>query len=414
MEDKVTNAILDALRCVGATNGTVYVTVPITTGLREFQLMRDLSCDRETLRTLHRQRWLAEVKELNEADAAAYTLMVQLQNEDRLVLNPAALQVDGWTQEHYGSMWSQVLLQFCDKLVVTPDWAFSVGARHEVQQMYVLGREVVDVFDQQLTPAHVLDADRKAHETLSKMGWSDDEIAKMLPTIKLPRNPGLSTRRFQQLEFNSAIKWFIDERNWQNREPGFRDLERTLADGPKAENGSWRGKLDKYYRLAQEAGIETPEGGTHLFAFVSLAIAMVENVGDVFGPLPEPGLSRGAAIQMGRLHSPDMDINHRLAITVAWLLREMYYVRTKFPEHVDDENTGEGIGDDSWWTRQLNLYWRWAHSDGLDTPKGRQALGKFASTAVGLAISRIRLYGLPDHPVPLRADELARRGLFDS
>jgi len=262
----MTKAIMDALLCVGTDKrGTIYVTVPITTGLREFQLMRELRCDRAALRDRHRERWISEVKVPNEADAEAYSLIVQLQNPDKLVLNPAALQVEEWSQQQYSAMWELVLAQFCHKLVVTPDWAFSVGARHEVQQMLNYGREVTDMFGTRLTSKSLDEADRHATDQLLEMGWTKTDIEGVLPQLKYPPFPTSGTEpKSDRGDFDEAVKWIIDERSWQNRELNFNDRERTEKDGPKAEKGLWDAKLRKYFERAREHGPQSVEGRVHI------------------------------------------------------------------------------------------------------------------------------------------------------
>lgn len=411
--DQTVKAILDTLACLGGNhNGVIYVTVPITTGLREFQLMRDLSCDREQLRKTHRDRWVREVKEPNEADAQAFALMVQLQHEDRLVLNPAALQIDSWAQDQYTETWNKVLSQFCDRLVVTPDWAFSVGARLEVQQMLLIGRGVYDVFGREQTPVLIEEGINRAESRLLEMGWSTDEVANLLPPVKIPR-ASVRMNHFDNTGVYEAMKWLIRERVWQNRVAEFRDLERTRLDGPRAESGMWRQKLDKYLNLARDHGIETDQGGTNLLVFVSLAVAMMESVSVHHGAFPEPGVPSGEPIRVSTWAGPDMDDNQRLAVIFAWLLREQEHVRRKFGREDDDTNTRGGLHAASWWSRQLNLYWTRAHHEGLNSLRGRQMLGKFTSTALGLASSRIRLWGLPPSPARLSVEELRERGLFD-
>jgi len=407
-----TQAILDALRCVGADRGTVYVTVPITTGIREFRLMRELGCTRQDLRSSHRGRWEREVKLANEADAEAYSLLVQLQNADRLVLNPAALQVVGWTQEHYGDMWSQVLNLFCDKLVVTPEWAFSTGARHEVQQMFVFGREVVDVFGRRFTREMLTEADQRAKDQLMSMGWSLSEVETLLPPLRIPRNTPPPQRFFEMKDFNSTLKWLMDERLWQMR-TSFKDRDRTVADGPKSENGQWRTLLDKYFSRARAEDPKSAECGQYLLVYVSLAVTLMEQVMAVFGSFPTPGTPSGEEVGVDLLSNPEIEDNQRLALVLTWLLREFRYLRDKYPEEEDDNHTREGFGEDSWWHRQLNLYWIRAHKQGLDTLKGRQALAKFTSTSLGMVTSWVRLHGLPEHPKRRTAEELRQRGLFD-
>ena len=50
---------------------------------------------------------------------------------------------------------------------------------------------------------------------------------------------------------------------------------------------------------------------------------------------------------------------------------------------------------------------------GLDTPEGRQMLGKYTSTAMNLATSRIRVYGKVASPSRLSFEELEERGKLE-
>lgn len=409
--DAVTKAIVDALKCVGANKGTIYVTVPITSGLREFTLMSNLGIRDRSIRNRFRDRWIREVKEPNEADARAYTLMVQVQSPNRLVLNPAELQVSDWSQKQYNDMWDAVLAEFCDKLVVSPYWAFSSGGRMEVQRMFLLNRRVEDLFGNPVTKVVVEEADRKVHEQLADMGFSSEEIQGLLPPVKIPAAT-VGVTRFEDHDFNDTIKWILEERQWQNRVQSFDDRLRTDRHGAKDENGEWRVMLDKYFEQARQTGVETDEGRTKLLVFVTLAVAMMEQVGVAFGPFPEPGVSSGEAITVSQLNAPDMTAEQRLALALAWIAREERYVRSRFSEGHDDENTKEGLGNNSWWYRQLRLYWHKAHQQGLDTPLGRRYLGKYVSTAFGLAMSVVRLYGSPPKPTRKTAEELLSRGLF--
>jgi hypothetical protein len=403
--EPTTNAILDTIRCLGGDNGIVYVTVPITTGIREFQLMKRLSCSREMLRTSFKKDWELAVKHPNQADAEAYALMVKLRYPNRLVLNPAALEVEMWSQDQYTEMWNQVLVEFCDTLVVTPDWMFSKGAREEVQRMLLLGREVVDIFGKRLAPDMLARSDESMKERLVSLGWDEPTIDIMLPPMKLPRGTGVVTRRSQP-DWDRAVKWILDERRWQQRILEFDDDKRTQADGPRGKAGNWHALMSKYYLRAQEAGIETESGGTNLMIYASLAVAHLESVMDVFGPLPEPGFSSGETPILSRIHPPELERNDRLALAVAWLRREHFYTNSKYPSDADDDNTSMGIGSGSWWDRQLKMYWARAFESGLDTLSGRQQLGKFATTALNLATSRVRLFGLPPMPTRRTAEEL--------
>jgi hypothetical protein len=67
-----------------------------------------------------------------------------------------------------------------------------------------------------------------------------------------------------------------------------------------------------------------------------------------------------------------------LAFSRAWIETEYRkYVRNKFTLEDDKER------DLDWWQQQFDNYFHRARTLGLDTPGGRQAVGKFAATAVG-------------------------------
>jgi hypothetical protein len=412
--NEIHQAILDTLRCVGAEKGIIYVTVPITTGLRELKLMHDLHLSRDELRRLHPDRWTTEVKRTNEADAKAFTTMVQLLNEDRLVLNPAELQVETWSQDEYAAMWNDVLSQFCEKLVLTPDWAFSRGARSEVQRMLLLKRPIVDIFGAPVSPESLKRADDEAVQRMTELSWTPEDARAHLGLITIPAQP--VPRPWARTGQDDVIRWVIKARRWQNQIPQFSDRERTQRDLPRAEHGEWREKLDKYLNRAAEAEFGSNEAGTNILIFLSLAVAMMEHVAEAEqgGPFPEPGVPTGAPVTKGRINASQMDSNQRLALTMAWLLRETHYVREKFSESDDDTNTQETrLKQDGWWYRQLYWYWMKAHEEGLDTEIGRRMLGKFTSTALGLASSWVRLFKVPPQPRLLAPEELRRRGIFD-
>jgi len=91
-----------------------------------------------------------------------------------------------------------------------------------------------------------------------------------------------------------------------------------------------------------------------------------------------------------------------------WLIREREYQVQKFGTELDDEHTREGLGEASWWWRQLTTYYHRAHVLTLETPVGRQALAKFTATACGLLESVVRRFG-PLPPPGVSSGELHGR-----
>jgi hypothetical protein len=90
-----------------------------------------------------------------------------------------------------------------------------------------------------------------------------------------------------------------------------------------------------------------------------------------------------------------------------WLERERFeYQPKKFDYSREGEDQTElrnwltvaqsGI-EDTYWDRQLANYYHRAHLLNLETPNGRQALAKFAATAIAMLEATVEVYGeLPE------------------
>lgn len=100
------------------------------------------------------------------------------------------------------------------------------------------------------------------------------------------------------------------------------------------------------------------------------------------------------------------EIPDKLEYVEEWLDSELRnYVFTKFDPKADAEHvyefTNSEIGTDTWFDIQLHQYLDRAKLIGLDTSNGRQALGKFVATAMGMLIAAVDKYGeLPEPGVP--------------
>src|SRR4051794_10229137 len=120
---QVCDVVLEAFEAAGADDGVVYVTVPITSGRREFALMHELRCTRDDLRTRYRDRWLEEVVRPNEEDARTYVGQARIAFSGQLVVDPSRLHVTEWSQDDFDKLWSTLIERYGRVLVVTPAWS---------------------------------------------------------------------------------------------------------------------------------------------------------------------------------------------------------------------------------------------------------------------------------------------------
>lgn len=78
------------------------------------------------------------------------------------------------------------------------------------------------------------------------------------------------------------------------------------------------------------------------------------------------------------------------ASALVWLRGEYAYMRRKTPVKTDDARTAN---EPEKWDELIGMYLHRARTLGLDTPLGRQAIGKAAATATGYLASVQRVHG---------------------
>ncbi|MDX0640047.1 DUF4406 domain-containing protein [Sinorhizobium medicae] len=111
----VNEAILQAWECAFGRTRVIYLSGPITTGRRKIDSIRNrdgVSADDITSQNC---RILIE---------AANRL-----REERgdLVVEPASLQIPGWSQQQYLTLWGELIKRHAHLVIFMPDWEYSVG-----------------------------------------------------------------------------------------------------------------------------------------------------------------------------------------------------------------------------------------------------------------------------------------------
>lgn len=284
--------LIQALEAAGADGNVLYVSVPITSGVRELRAMRALGLRSSVdFRNAHPDRWRVEVVEPNEREARRHTASIReaLWARGQLVVDPSRMQVEGWGQDDYNGFWIELMRRHVRRLVATPDWESSRGARGEVGYAMALGLQVVDLSGRPIEPGEL---ERRADEALSELrsaGWPAAEAGRYLPPLDIAARPDLRPSAQSQV-----FTWLGDERQSQVRFFGAAsDDEHTVADGIRAD-GWWRRRLDRYWGRAEADGIDTAAGRLALAKYVATACGVLESVVRLHGGIPdgEPGASR--------------------------------------------------------------------------------------------------------------------------
>ena len=279
--------LLQAFEAAGAAAGTIYVSVPITSGRREIAILRELGVGSQEFRSRYPERWRDEVIRPNESEALVVTDKVRADAGGLLVVDPSRMSVAGWDQDDYNGFWVRLLEQYAIRVVAAPGWEFSKGARGEIGAATALGVPVVDVEGRSLSRPDLEAADRSARTVLAQEGWDERHIDAYLSPMDYAHPPQLQVSPASQ-----AFEWLVEERAYQVRKFGTSLDDEHTRDG-LGEDGWWWRQLVNYYHRARVLGCETPVGRQALAKFVATACGLLESVIRVHGPLPPAGVPSG-------------------------------------------------------------------------------------------------------------------------
>lgn len=280
-----TRHLLQALEAAGADHNVVYVSVPITSGEREISLMNALGVrNADELRATHRDRWLSDVVRPNEEAAHACATLVRAApwTVGTVVVDPSRMTVEGWSQDDYNAFWVELMRRHVRKLVASPGWAYSRGARIEVELALSLGIEIVDINGTLLKREAVELEASAARSALLDDGWRSEEVDAYLPPLS-----DTSSADLRPSAQSDIFAWLIAERQHQVSAFGPDvDDSRTTNDGLK-DGGWWQSQLNKYWTCAKERGLDDPNGRLALAKYVATACGLLESSVRIHGPISD-------------------------------------------------------------------------------------------------------------------------------
>lgn len=137
---------LSALNCVTTSDPSrrvvLYASAPVTSGERLYELMKELKlASPDDVKRLHREVFTERIMRPNISAG------IQFANELRrkgflLVIAPGAFFAKGWAQEHYMSLWRQVIERYVRTVAFAPGWQWSNGCIEELLIAIQNGRQI--------------------------------------------------------------------------------------------------------------------------------------------------------------------------------------------------------------------------------------------------------------------------------
>lgn len=111
----------------------VYVAVPITSGLRLWELaLRVGLTNVDYARHRYPVEFESQVLLPNIHDAEMLEFQVKQMFPEAQVVNPATVEMPGWSQGQYRRAWKDFITRFVTTIVVSPNWQYSHGCVVEV------------------------------------------------------------------------------------------------------------------------------------------------------------------------------------------------------------------------------------------------------------------------------------------
>jgi hypothetical protein len=397
---------IEGIRSVGGRRGVVYVTVAITSGYRLFELLEDCSCSASEVQALYGDRFDSEVYRPNLADAESWAEQARNAFPGRVVLDPSRLEVAGWTQNDYSSLWDSVIDQFVDIVVATPRWAFSKGARREIEKAIRTGRQVVDLTGVPIPEAALLQHDERARDELRSWGWSTARVDSELTPLDVAKKEDEFAPQIDTA-WPDAFSWVHRDLNDYERDREVytpsRDDDRTRL-GLLHPDGWGPRKMTKYWDMVLERSVTSNVGRVELGSLVGASVGMLRSVWRVAGPLTSHSDMRHAGWRQRHLPPVRPLTGHeslyhgQVATDVwSWIQAEHTDMRRDHTSESDDERTRElAAGDPGAWEGELwREYWDYAVHHSLESQEGKYYLGRFVVCAFRLFESSVRLYEEP-------------------
>ncbi len=175
--EEVTDMVVKSLRpSVQRLGESVYVSTPITGGVRLYQFMAEVGVTDKKQLTPEQHEGV-----MKQNIQASERVCEKVRKKGATALNPTAMSVNTWTQSHYNRHWLALLnnLSF-DSLRVCAGWQLSYGCLLEVRTALDKGLEVKDELGVKLNRTRAQARVDEATTWAEKHGFQVGELARVL------------------------------------------------------------------------------------------------------------------------------------------------------------------------------------------------------------------------------------------
>ena len=204
-------AVLQAWECAFEGMPIAYLSGPITTGKRYVELMQSIGVNPAAKRQLIKQ---------NCDDLKAMALILR-SKRGNVVLEPASLEVQDWSQKDYLALWERLIEKHVNVILFMPDWEYSVGSVTEFVKATEVGVRTETVAGAALTLENALSLMVEAHKFLLSGPKSQEAslmaiisgIGKNIKLLKEHLEPKTSTNSEKILRKDESLDILAEKMN---------------------------------------------------------------------------------------------------------------------------------------------------------------------------------------------------------
>lgn len=190
-EERIIKEIKSSLSMVRTVTGkspTYYASSPTSTGRRLYSHFKKhgvtsvKELEKKTKENFFRESIMSE----NIKEGESFGKYLQKNGLDRIIV-PGTFFAEGWTQEHYISLWERVIVDCSDEIIFNTHWEYSDGC---VQEFWIGLREgktlrFRDSLNKEINVKDALKMIRKAINDVDKIGANANNLYNFYRRIDL-------------------------------------------------------------------------------------------------------------------------------------------------------------------------------------------------------------------------------------
>lgn len=179
-EDNATiKLLLQVYKTAVSDKSAIYISTPMTSGLRYMEAFANLPPDVKTLdpelrRLLYNQ---------NCQHARSVAAMTRLHFPTSIVIDPTHIEIPGWEQNDYLTFWRQVIVDCTSVVRFVNDWHYSNGCAYEYLVGALTNKVLIDEKEQTIHVHVGRDLIASAYEEHLRQGYDNEFLLNVVKSL---------------------------------------------------------------------------------------------------------------------------------------------------------------------------------------------------------------------------------------